>query len=78
MQQLLCERVVSKCRLYDNPQIAQTYLDAFRATGNPEYAKVVRGTLDYLLRDMTHPQGGFYSAEASHIPCGRLNATPGT
>ena len=39
MQQLLCERVVSKCRLYDNPQIAQTYLDAFRATGNPEYAK---------------------------------------
>lgn len=52
-----------KCRLYDNPQIVQTYLDAFRITGKTEYAKVVRGVLDYLMRDMRHPEGGFYSAE---------------
>lgn len=49
--------------LYDNGQLAQTYLDAYRVTGNPRYARVARGILDYLHRDMTHPDGGFYSAE---------------
>jgi hypothetical protein len=101
--------------LYDNPQLALTYLDAFRVTlpkqrssssSNPgdaadaaaalaspsgssgggsggdgtsgdsgvttadevlydprAYATVVRGVLDYLRRDMTHPEGGLYSAE---------------
>ena len=51
--------------LYDNGQLAQTYLDAYRATGNARYARVARGILDYLRRDMTHPDGGFYSAEVS-------------
>ncbi len=32
-------------------------------TNEPRYAKVVRDILDYVLRDMTHPDGGFYSAE---------------
>lgn len=104
--------------LYDNPQLALTYLDAFRITLAKQrssssrvpassaeaaadagaalaspiaaaaatategaaagsgvstadevlydprvYATVVRGILDYLIRDMTHPQGGLYSAE---------------
>lgn len=93
--------------LYDNPQLALTYLDAFRLTlaqqhnsgsssgtspaaaaaadaGAPAagssnkrakleddrslkdprvYATVVRGVLDYLRRDMTHPDGGIFSAE---------------
>jgi hypothetical protein len=96
--------------LYDNPQLALTYLDAFRVTlarqrssgssgsstlaataaadagaalaspiaaGSSSgvstadevlydprvYATVVRGVLDYLRRDMTHPEGGLYSAE---------------
>ncbi|BDA44314.1 Spermatogenesis-associated protein 20 [Coccomyxa sp. Obi] len=49
--------------LYDNGQLAQTYLDAYRVTGDPRYARVARGILDYLHRDMTHPDGGFYSAE---------------
>lgn len=54
------------CRLYDNPQIVQTYLAAFQTTKRAQYASIVRDTLDYLLRDMRHPEGGFYSAEVRH------------
>jgi uncharacterized protein YyaL (SSP411 family) len=49
--------------LYDNAQLTQLYLDAFLVSGEPRYAAVVRGILDYVRRDMTHPDGGFYSAE---------------
>jgi uncharacterized protein YyaL (SSP411 family) len=49
--------------LYDNAQLAQLYLDAYLASGEPRYARVVRDTLGYVLRDMTHPEGGFYCAE---------------
>jgi uncharacterized protein len=49
--------------LYDNALLAVCYLEAWQATGNEHYAQVVRKTLDYLLRDMTDPQGGFYSGE---------------
>jgi len=49
--------------LYDNAQLAVAYLEAYQATGNQEYARVVRETLDYVLRDMTDPAGGFYSTE---------------
>jgi uncharacterized protein len=49
--------------LYDNALLAVCYLEAWQATGREEYAAVVRRTLDYLLRDMTDPQGGFYSGE---------------
>ncbi len=49
--------------LYDNALLAACYLEAWQATGRAEYADVVRRTLDYLLRDMTDPQGGFYSGE---------------
>jgi uncharacterized protein len=49
--------------LYDNAQLAQLYLDAFLVSGELRHAEVVRDVLDYVLRDMTHPQGGFYSAE---------------
>ena len=52
-------------RLYDNPQIVQSYLAAFQTTGNLKYASVARDILDYLLRDMRHPEGGFYSAEVA-------------
>ena len=34
-----------------------------RSHSDPFYAKIARSTLDYVLRDMTHPEGGFYSAE---------------
>ncbi len=49
--------------LYDNAQLAQLYLDAYAVTGQPAHATVVRRILDYILRDMTHPDGGFFSAE---------------
>jgi uncharacterized protein YyaL (SSP411 family) len=49
--------------LYDNALLAGCYLDAWQATGRPAYARVARATLDYVLRDMTHPAGGFLSAE---------------
>jgi uncharacterized protein YyaL (SSP411 family) len=49
--------------LYDNAQLAQLYLDAFLVSGDARHAEVVRDILDYVLRDMTHPGGGFFSAE---------------
>lgn len=49
--------------LYDNPQLAIMYLNVFQITGDLRYARVARGILDYLRRDMTHPEGGVYSAE---------------
>jgi uncharacterized protein YyaL (SSP411 family) len=49
--------------LYDNAQLAQLYLDAYLVSGNSHHADVARDILDYVLRDMTHAKGGFYSAE---------------
>ncbi|WP_243316857.1 thioredoxin domain-containing protein [Geothrix paludis] len=49
--------------LYDNAQLACAYLAAFQATGEPRYAQVARETLDYLLRDLRDPAGGFHSSE---------------
>src|SRR5205823_5449221 len=49
--------------LYDNAQLASLYLHGWLAFGDPEYRRVTEETLDYLLRDMTDPAGGFYSAE---------------
>jgi uncharacterized protein len=49
--------------LYDQAQLATAYLEAFQITGGQEYADTARTILDYVLRDMTAPDGGFYSAE---------------
>ena len=49
--------------LYDNALLASAYLEAYQATGDPEYARVVRETLDYVLGRMTGPEGGLYSTE---------------
>jgi len=49
--------------LYDNALLAGIYLDAFRVTGNQQYAGVVRETLDYVRDYMTDQQGGFHSSE---------------
>jgi uncharacterized protein YyaL (SSP411 family) len=48
--------------LYDNALLAVAYLEAFQVTGNKDYERVTREILDYVLRDMTSPEGGFYSA----------------
>jgi uncharacterized protein len=49
--------------LYDQAQLAVSYLEAFQITGEPGFAETARTTLGYVLRDMTAPEGGFYSAE---------------
>lgn len=49
--------------LYDNAQLTQLYLEAFLVSGDAHHADTARDILTYVLRDMTHPQGGFYSAE---------------
>src|SRR5690606_10423851 len=48
--------------LYDNALLARTFLSAHLATGEEEFRFVAQDTLDYVLRDMTSPEGGFYSA----------------
>ncbi len=49
--------------LYDQAQLAVAYLEAFQSGQDPFYANVAQDILDYVLRDMTSPEGGFYSAE---------------
>jgi uncharacterized protein YyaL (SSP411 family) len=49
--------------LYDNAQLVNLYLDAYLVSGETRFADVARDIIRYVLRDMTHPQGGFYSAE---------------
>lgn len=49
--------------LYDNALLTTAYVEAFQATGNPEYAREVCETCDYVLRDLTDASGGFYSTE---------------
>ena len=49
--------------LYDNALLARLYLHAYQVTGNSMYRKNVEETLDYVVREMTSPEGGFYSAQ---------------
>src|SRR6476660_5330140 len=49
--------------LYDNAQLASLYLHGWLATNDSEYRLIVEETLDYVRREMTHPAGGFYSAQ---------------
>ena len=49
--------------LYDNALLARLYLEVYQATGDPFYKRIAEETLDYVARDMTSPEGGFYSAE---------------
>jgi uncharacterized protein YyaL (SSP411 family) len=49
--------------LYDQAQIAMCALGSWQATGDERPAWLARGVLDYVLRDLTGPEGGFYSAE---------------
>jgi uncharacterized protein YyaL (SSP411 family) len=49
--------------LYDNALLPPAYLEALQATGNPFYREVVEETLGYVLREMTSPEGPFYSTQ---------------
>ena len=48
--------------LYDNALLARTYVEAYQVTHDPNYRRVAIETLDYILQEMTSPDGGFYSA----------------
>ena len=48
--------------LYDNALLAKTYLETFQVTGNLNYKHVTCEILDYIIREMTSPEGGYYSA----------------
>ena len=49
--------------LYDNALLARLFLHTYLITGRALYRRVVEETLDYVLREMTDPSGGFYSAQ---------------
>jgi uncharacterized protein YyaL (SSP411 family) len=49
--------------LYDNGQLASLYLHGWLAFGDPECRRICEETLDYILREMTDPAGGFYSSQ---------------
>lgn len=62
--------------LYDQAQLAVAYLEAFQITREPLFREIARDILDYVLRDMTAKEGGFFSAEDadSVIPQGGLES----
>jgi uncharacterized protein YyaL (SSP411 family) len=49
--------------LYDNALLSQVYLHAYLITGKQLYRRIVEETIDYVLREMTAPEGGFYSTQ---------------
>ena len=48
--------------LYDNALLARTYLHAYQELGHQRYRRVCEETLDWMLRELRGPEGGFYSA----------------
>ena len=49
--------------LYDNAQLLRSYLHAWLITKQPLYRRIIDETIDYVLREMTSPEGGFYSTQ---------------
>jgi uncharacterized protein YyaL (SSP411 family) len=49
--------------LYDNGQLVRLYADAYRLTGKPFLRRIFEESIDYVLRDLSHPQGGFFASE---------------
>ncbi len=55
--------------LYDNALLARTYVEAHQATGDPFYRRIAEETLDYIARELRHPDGGFFSTQdADSLP----------
>lgn len=60
--------------LYDQAQLINSYLDAYQITKDEFFATVARETCDYVIRDMTSKEGGFFSAEdADSVGSGQQN-----
>ncbi|MGC9334903.1 MAG: hypothetical protein ACP5JJ_12190 [Anaerolineae bacterium] len=49
--------------LYDNSQLARVYLHAWQVTGNEFFRTITEEILDYVIREMLDPAGGFYSTQ---------------
>jgi len=49
--------------LYDQAMLSMAYIEAYQVTGKEKYGETVKEVFTYVLRDMTSPGGGFYSAE---------------
>jgi uncharacterized protein YyaL (SSP411 family) len=54
--------------LYDQALLARTYLHAWQITGHERWRQVLDETIEYVLRDLRHDAGGFYSAEDADSP----------
>ncbi len=48
--------------LYDNALLSRVYLHAYQLTGKPLYRRIVEETLDFVIRELRHEKGGFYSS----------------
>jgi len=53
--------------LYDQALLAVTYTEAYQVTGKERYKETAEGILDYVLRDLTSPEGGFYCGEDADV-----------
>jgi uncharacterized protein YyaL (SSP411 family) len=60
---------------YDNATIPAAFLSGYRATGRDRYAEIVRETLDFAERELSHAEGGFFSTldARSEMPASRLD-----
>jgi len=56
--------------LYDNALLVWTYLEAYQATKKPLYRRIVEETLDYIMREMKSPEGGFFTSQDADSPNG--------
>ena len=55
--------------LYDQAQLAVAYSNALQSTGDKRFGAVVDDIVEYVCRDLSHPMGGFFSAEdADSLP----------
>jgi hypothetical protein len=54
--------------LYDQAQLAVSYLESYQLTGEAKFAETARDTFSYVMRDLTDSRGGFYSAEDADSP----------
>ena len=61
--------------LYDQALLAMAYTEAYQITGNGFYRRIAEETLDYVLRDLRSPEGGFYCAEDADSVPGRVDGT---
>ena len=63
--------------LYDNAELARVFLTGFQATGHERYRETARETLEFVERELTHPDGGFYSTLDAESQQHSLDDGPG-